>query len=176
VSNFVKAWTDEMFNRLKELMATGISATQVALQINREFGTSFSRNSVIGKAHRAKLDFVGAHACTIRRKLAKPPAAPKIKRPPPVPFNPVKFKPEPLPPPTQLTLDPALHCDLMTLGDDQCHWMVGDRLYCGAVVSSSRKSYCSIHSAVAQRPPTVRQEQHLTRAPFSNTRRRSRFT
>lgn len=43
---------DEM---LRKLVADGVGGTQIATEINREFLTAYSRNAVIGRAHRLGL-------------------------------------------------------------------------------------------------------------------------
>ena len=45
-------WPEAMRSRLAALWPTGISAAQCAVILNAEFGTSLSRNSIIGQVHR----------------------------------------------------------------------------------------------------------------------------
>lgn len=65
-----KTWTDEHCDELKRLVDLNKSYRAIAHEINRKFGTSYSRNSAIGKA--------------MRLGLAKNPApsvpGPKLKR------------------------------------------------------------------------------------------------
>lgn len=56
-------WTTERVERLKELWAEGLSASQVATQLG-----GCSRNAVIGKVHRMKLDLRGRSTATPARK------------------------------------------------------------------------------------------------------------
>jgi len=48
----MSAWTDERTARGIALWNEGQSAGKIAIILNDEFGTSFSRNAVIGKSHR----------------------------------------------------------------------------------------------------------------------------
>lgn len=48
-------WTSDMTDKLRELWATGKSATEIGESLSRHFGEPFSRNAVIGKVHRLKL-------------------------------------------------------------------------------------------------------------------------
>jgi len=50
------AWTDEQASVLIELIAAGKSSAEVATALNAQFGTAYTRNSVIGKCNRLKLD------------------------------------------------------------------------------------------------------------------------
>ncbi len=45
-------WTDQIVSRLQRLSYEGYSGSVIADAVNREFGTAFSRNAVIGKLHR----------------------------------------------------------------------------------------------------------------------------
>ncbi|MDB5550833.1 MAG: Global cell cycle regulator GcrA [Rhizobium sp.] len=49
------SWKDEYRAELKRLYEIGISSSQIAVRINEQFGTAFTRNAVIGRAHRDKL-------------------------------------------------------------------------------------------------------------------------
>src|SRR5438445_9275551 len=48
-------WTREATERLAALWQTGASGSLIAAAINRDHGTAFSRNAVIGKVHRLGL-------------------------------------------------------------------------------------------------------------------------
>lgn len=45
-------WPKAMTNRLEVLTKKGLSCTQIAGILNREFGVKLTRNSVVGKQHR----------------------------------------------------------------------------------------------------------------------------
>jgi GcrA cell cycle regulator len=46
------AWPELATTRLKALWAEGLTGTECASQLSKEFGYAFSRNAVIGKVHR----------------------------------------------------------------------------------------------------------------------------
>lgn len=48
-------WSDDRLIRMTALWAEGLSAAETARKLNEEFGTTFTRSSVIGKVHRQKL-------------------------------------------------------------------------------------------------------------------------
>jgi GcrA cell cycle regulator len=51
----VSVWRDEVINTLRQLQAEGLSAAQIALQLNQAFEISVTRCAVIGKLHRMGL-------------------------------------------------------------------------------------------------------------------------
>ncbi len=65
-------WTDDVVEKLKTLVAEGLSAGLIA----REFGSNCSRNAIIGKAFRIGLKFIGSqrvHAVNVDRpRKARP--------------------------------------------------------------------------------------------------------
>lgn len=63
------AWTDPIVARLRQLHAEGLSCSQAAMALNKEFQTSFSRNSVIGKLNRLGLSWRGASAPTTAQQF-----------------------------------------------------------------------------------------------------------
>ena len=63
-------WNDETVARLDALTKVGKSASQVAAIINAEFGTTFTRNAIIGKSHRVGLLCDGNTAMRAERKAA----------------------------------------------------------------------------------------------------------
>jgi len=50
------AWTDEEVIKLTELWKQGKTATEISIELNSVWKRNRSRNSVIGKVHRLKLD------------------------------------------------------------------------------------------------------------------------
>jgi GcrA cell cycle regulator len=50
-------WNDTSIDRLKAMLGEGLSATEIASALSREFGAAVSRNSVIGKVARSNLLF-----------------------------------------------------------------------------------------------------------------------
>jgi hypothetical protein len=51
----VSVWRDEVIDTLRKLQAEGLSALQIALQLNQAFEISVTRCAVIGKLHRMGL-------------------------------------------------------------------------------------------------------------------------
>lgn len=73
------AWDDTNIETLKGLWLEGKSAAFCAYQLNQQYGTTFSRNAVIGKLHRMGLkrgDLVSS--CTTR--WIQKPRTPKTKQ------------------------------------------------------------------------------------------------
>lgn len=60
-------WQPEHSDALRTLVASGLSYAESALALNAQFGTSYTRNSAIGRANRIGL------ACPKRPALAKKP-------------------------------------------------------------------------------------------------------
>jgi GcrA cell cycle regulator len=140
-------WDAAAHDLLLSLWTEGFSASVCARQINEKFGTSFTRNAVIGRAHRSMFPMRatikgGQH--TIRRARGARSKAPKLaveKRIPPpeveiidtqIPFGQRK---------TFLELDLAR----------ECHWPVGTPgtegfFFCGGRTDDGC-SYCTKHYA-----------------------------
>ncbi len=45
-------WTDAAITKLQQLANEGYSASQIATLVNKELGTEFTRNAIVGKLHR----------------------------------------------------------------------------------------------------------------------------
>jgi hypothetical protein len=114
-----------------------------------------TRNSVIGKLHRANIPHVRPKVALKPRKRAVA-RAKSVLRAPPIRI-PASVVPEII---VVQGIDPALHCDLMGLEDNVCHWPVADGLYCGGPVTQPRKPYCSIHARVSARCATMTPQQY----------------
>ncbi|MCQ8783229.1 GcrA family cell cycle regulator [Mangrovibrevibacter kandeliae] len=70
------SWTDERVDLLKRLWSEGLSASQIAAQL----GGGISRNAVIGKVHRLKLDSrAKAPAAVASAAVKQKPAAAEIR-------------------------------------------------------------------------------------------------
>jgi len=52
---FSVVWTSERVESLTRLHKLGLSATLISRRLNAEYGTQFTRNAIIGAAHRAGL-------------------------------------------------------------------------------------------------------------------------
>ncbi len=163
------AWTDEMVERIRVLIVEKKSASEIAVAINTEFGTSYSRNAIIGKAHRVKLpSFQGYIGWPPVRKAAGSAAhiakrgrsRPKIKR---LANHGNRFvvvesnAPSPMAstPADDLEIPACQRRTMMTLTSTTCRWPVGDPakadfFFCGALVEP-KEVYCSGHCDRARR-------------------------
>lgn len=158
-------WNDGQVETLKTMWQGGSSASE----ITRALGVNATRNAVIGKVHRLKLD----RRVTVSARAAKP-TAPVVRRehpaaPPPRPARPHGNKgqpkaaaiqhrltmaeanpPVPMPVPKGLP-DIADRLRLSDIGAHQCKWCEGDPLttdhsFCGTPVKGGG-SWCSDHHA-----------------------------
>jgi len=138
-----EVWPDAQVARLRELLSkskTGYftSARTLALDLNKEFGTTLTRNSVIGKVTRLGLQLPN------KPHPPKPPGyrhAPTVRR---------KSPPKPLPKP-QPARD-VVQCALVQLTEETCRWPIGNPQdrgfgFCGDPVSAG--CYCARHDALA---------------------------
>jgi GcrA cell cycle regulator len=137
-------WDAGAHDLLVSLWTEGFSASVCARQINAKFGTSFTRNAVIGRAHRSMFPMratAKGEQHTIRRARGSRSKAPKVVR--------VK-KPEPVEViDTQIPFEQRKQ--LLTLGRNECHWPVGDVgdggfFFCGGKADDGC-SYCPAHYA-----------------------------
>jgi hypothetical protein len=156
---------------MRELLAMpDTSFTIVTGILNREFGTSYTRNSVISKANRVGNVVRSNHrrpcapwGSVAKHTTPKPRYARKDK---PARHNPFVARPEHLPefiPVITIEVDPALHRDLIEIGDGCCRQPMGEGMYCGSPVIARRASYCSIHSAINTRPTPMRRNVNVHR-------------
>ncbi|MBW8282500.1 MAG: GcrA family cell cycle regulator [Rhizobium sp.] len=149
-----QTWTDENTELLRELWREGFSAAEIAKRIG-----GVSRNAVIGKVHRLKLD-VHPNAPLVEGN--RHPAAPKrissnkgnrhIKLNKSVNPHPVEERPAPIPAPRLLELS------LLELENHNCRWPAGDRApftFCGHRVDDG-EVYCTYHCRVAYVPRELR--------------------
>jgi GcrA cell cycle regulator len=145
-------WTPERVERLKKLLAEGLSAGQIALQLD----ANFTRNAVIGKVGREGLKFArGARA----RRLLGIAARPTRTQDPMPRLKPVavlremalapKFNPEPyVPAVVDLPAEP-LNVGLLDLEHGMCKFPTtaeAPHLFCGLPIVKGRP-YCSAHVA-----------------------------
>jgi GcrA cell cycle regulator len=73
MGQLVPGWTQEQSEALKSLIADRLSLAEAAKIINERFGTNYTRNAAVGKAHRLGIVF------PVREK--KPPYVRKTQRP-----------------------------------------------------------------------------------------------
>ena len=156
------SWTEERVDVLKKLYAAGISATEIAVQLN----CGLTRNAVIGKAHRLGLDRPAPQS-TARKTptLSSPPSkapAPKVA-PVSLAAAPIAF-----PPPVRRVkpdekLIPATpkgkHISILDLRNNTCRWPFdnhdpetsGSFLFCGdpSADLADDRPYCPFHARKA---------------------------
>ena len=83
-NNFALKWPEDHSEELKKLHATGLLYSEIAIAINAKFGTSYTRNSTIGRGNR--MGFVVEKrrepiVCKVERKHQ--PYKPRLKAPTP---------------------------------------------------------------------------------------------
>jgi len=150
-------WTDESIARLREHHANrALSNLDISIKLNREFGTVFTRNAVIGKRKRLGLInpnrphkplYVKAPRV---RKAASPPRRwlPKVE-PPTMPEEEIR----------EAVVTDQFQCSIMELENVSCRYPIGEVgdlsfRYCGCPQAdmSSRRPYCDAHARIAYRP------------------------
>lgn len=160
-------WTDERVELLRVRWVEGLTATQIA----NELDCGISRSAICGKVHRLKLE--KRHKASLPRK-PRPPRSDRnsqhvmssinarMRRPP-------VFKAEPMPEPEvlEVILDEATilaqRCTLMDLTKTTCRFPSGDPgteefFFCGG--KTWRDSpYCRAHCRVAYMPAPERRKE-----------------
>ena len=137
-------WTEERIAVLRRLRAEGLSAGQIASQMD-----GVSRNAVIGKLHRMNRPEEGGPA-TGRPGKAKPAATPQpaaIDGQGPAPARSAAL--------AVLAEEPGL-ATFSTLEAHMCRWPIGDPMaddfsFCGQALALGRP-YCAQHARAAYRP------------------------
>lgn len=135
-------WTDERVEKLKTLWAEGLSNSAIAAAL----GGDVSRNAVIGKVSRLKLN----GACKKHPKVER--AAPKPKTKPLYPGIYVPRNVEAGPP---LEID-GKHITILQINDRMCKFPIGDPTdkdfhFCGLKPFPGRV-YCEPHWNLAHQP------------------------
>ena len=134
-------WTSELDQRLRELHAEGLKFKLIAAGLNAEYGTTFTRNSCIGRAHRLELP--------TRAEPTGPVKKPKPKRN----RGQDKARVAPIPPPVHIPA-PSLvpgRLTMLQLTRFTCRWPSGDRApytYCGDRVEGDGP-FCREHAKLA---------------------------
>lgn len=126
-------WPHEYLFELEKLWDEGLSGSQIAVAFYEKFGVEFSRNAVIGKANRLKLE--------PRAERTNPNGNRAASRKPPVKVIPLALKANEVPIHQRKTL-----FDLRT---SDCRWPYGDPgsnsfFFCGAERELGH-SYCLAH-------------------------------
>lgn len=116
------AWTPEEIERLEQLTRDGLSASQIAAVLRREFDTGRTRNSVIGKIMRGKgrYGMLDGWASRRGRVEVRPRAAkPVVDAPSLVPADPLPPAPIPEPPAHPMPFSQAVD-------EDRCLWFASE--------------------------------------------------
>lgn len=127
------AWKTEEDQLILQLIAEGHSASVIGEKIGR------TRNSVIGRAHRLKLNGVEyiRGETVVKKSKPKPPTPPKKKKKPP------------------LDAKDLLVGALLELRNDQCRWPLSDHFCSNTKLGT--EAYCAEHKALAYQPLRGRQ-------------------
>lgn len=176
------AWTDERVERLKELWAEGMTASQIASNLG-----GVSRNAVIGKVHRLGLsNRSGAgkepesepeaeEPVELSKKEKAAPAEAPVEEPKSPAVEPTIEQTESgeedaINPVMALAAEverSARKLSLLELNERTCKWPIGDPAtddfyFCGLPCAVD-KPYCSAHVAVAYQPMSSRRDRDRNR-------------
>ena len=141
-------WPASHVDRLRHNFAAGMSFSENSAEINAKFGTSYSRNSCIGKGKRIGL----TQASKPRLKPEKPEPIVHIRR---------AHKTRPMPRYIAAPVNPGAaakpgNLTIYDLTADTCRWPFGDRApytYCGCSTYPGYP-YCAEHVALGTSPGT----------------------
>jgi GcrA cell cycle regulator len=139
-------WSDEQIVLLREICLQG-SCSETARAINAKTGSRFSRNAIIGKIHRMRLQAMPRKGG--RRTGPQAPRKRKVRR------MQIELFAEPIveaPQPTEF-----LGVTFLELKSGQCHYPRGDSdfLFCGQPVKAE-SSYCTACHAMTHLKPAPR--------------------
>ena len=149
------SWTNEREEKLKELWKKGHTASQIA-----EILGGTTRNAVIGKAHRLKLQARAVSKKSHNKLHAKSDNAPLVKTQ--KLGRKAKFK--------ALLLDKNFEQEnpkkLEELTDETCRWPIGHPYeesfyFCGRK-SMEKFPYCKLHVLYAFQPKNAKEEDQIT--------------
>ena len=146
------SWTPERENKLKELWKKGYTASQIAHML----GDGATRNSVLGKAFRLKLEARAVSKKSTSKTHTKRDSSPEIKTQ--KLGRKAKFR--------ALLLDknfePENPKKLEELTDDTCRWPIGhpyekEFYFCGRK-PMEKFTYCKLHVLYAFQPNNAKEE------------------
>lgn len=152
----MKEWSQQATDRMIELWGAGVSASILADRLNAEFGTTLTRNAVLGRAFRVGLPGRPTTESRIVRVYKERPQPVRLRRKLEREIAAIKL------PPT--ICDQAIPLEqrksLEQLTEHTCRWPVGDVgeegfFFCGAEPVKDRP-YCAGHCAVAYAPVVKR--------------------
>jgi GcrA cell cycle regulator len=147
-------WQPEHDAALIRLRSAGFSSAKAAAALNGEFGTSYSRNAVIGRVFRLQLTFPGqkrpAKVVKIRTPRIQTRCTPVKAKLSPIDFEAVPDVPVDICPNRVL---------LLFADESHCRWPAADDgsadMVCGDPKVEGR-SWCARHARVAFRAPETR--------------------
>ena len=149
------SWTPKREEKLKELWKKGHSGSEIANILG-----DTTRNAVIGKAHRLKLDARSVSRKPIQKANLEKDNIPEVKNQ--KLGRKAKFK--------ALLLDknfePENPTKLENLTDKLCRWPLGERMepakfFCGRK-SMEKFPYCKLHILYAFQPKNAKEEDQIT--------------
>jgi GcrA cell cycle regulator len=139
------SWTHDRVASLKELWASGCSASQIAESLG-----NVTRNGVISKVHRLGLASrrsgpESGHKNTSQQEQEKQPVVVETR----------VLEPAPVEPGPEISASEQF-VTVLTVTERMCHWPMGDPCtadfhYCG-MKSKPRSSYCEAHARTAYEP------------------------
>lgn len=155
-------WKDEHCTELTRLLSEGVIYREIAATLNFQFGTSFSKNSIVGKVQRLGLT-----------PPPKPKAPPYVRKPKPrktarevVRIVSANSNSNAMRVVRSVVLEQAKlrcveiiprHLSLLELEPGDCRYPYGDGapfLFCGHQTQAG-SSYCGPHTTLCQEPPRV---------------------
>lgn len=148
MSNQRTGWTNHREDKLRKLWASGYTASQCAAVIEG----GFSRNAIIGKVHRLKLQKRGRTPAKrgpdkhLRQRPKRFPVEGAVILPPV--FKPI---PERLKADAWSPLEGSRPLTIMEVDDHTCRWPVGEGrpfLFCGQHIETG--VYCEAHAALSR--------------------------
>ena len=134
------AWTDQYLESLRRHAAANMSASLIADAINEEFGTEYTRNSIISKARILGLTLSSGTHCSPVRKRRKPLLEGLLR------FIPSE-------------VENSTGVGLLDLTDGACRFEitgstdVAEFKFCGGPAEPD-KPYCACHMRIAYVPPS----------------------
>jgi GcrA cell cycle regulator len=149
------SWTPEREAKLKELWKKGYSGSEIAKMIG-----DVTRNAIIGKAHRLKLEARSVSTKTTTKVNTEKESSNEIKSS--KLSRKAKFK--------ALLLDKNFEAENPTkiedLTNDHCRWPLGEKmepakLFCGRK-SIEKFPYCKLHLLYAFQPKNAKEEDQIT--------------
>jgi GcrA cell cycle regulator len=149
------AWTDELIAELRKLREASYNAREIAILL----GHGLSRNAVIGKAWRLKIQW--GPSARSPTQPERPVARATIPRPdPPRPPKPPAPPPPPQPPPQPATGPRMRNLRLVDLGPQHCRWPLGGLYETATHFCAADRfdgyPYCPHHTRMAHPRPDRR--------------------